>query len=113
MGFDGVRLAVQDVYAATVSPPSRHARGEMFVGVGAAALVLVFVFVLLAVRVRVANVPKMFDEGGALLVVGQLLERIPLRVGDDVGNFVVQPFLVRALGLARQFLFLGQRTRQR
>src|SRR5208282_2726982 len=106
------RLAVNDVNAAAIRLPARHAGGKMFVGVGDALVMLFLVFVLFGIGSRVTALPEGLDEVVALLVIRKLLEGRALFVRDDPDHVLFQPLLV---GLAQldlegslvlRFLFL-------
>ena len=94
MRFDRVRLAEGDVDVPAVGLPARLAGGKVLVGIGDAAVVLFAEFVFRRVGIGIAAQPELLDEGFALLVVAQVLERLPLLVGDDVGDVLVEPRLV-------------------
>jgi hypothetical protein len=59
--------------------------------------------VLRRIGIGVAPLPEVLDERLAFLVVAQAHERFAFIVGDDVGNFLVQPGLVGPLQLLPQF----------
>src|SRR5437868_13892547 len=95
MRIDFIRLAENDVDAATIGLPTRDARGEMLVGVGNTLVVFFLKFVLFGVRRGIAALPKRFNKIVAFFVIGQLLESRPFFIGDDVSNVLVQPLFVR------------------
>src|SRR5579864_1256247 len=97
MRFHFIGLAVHDVDAAAVGLPAGDACGEVLVGVGDALVVLFFVFVLFGVRRRIAALPEGLNKVVALFVVGELLKRSTLFVGDDVDHVLVEPLFVRPL----------------
>jgi hypothetical protein len=66
--------------------PSRLAGCKVLVGVSNAPVVLFAELVLRRIRIRVAPQPEILDEGVALLIVAQVLERLRLFVRDDVGT---------------------------
>src|SRR5579872_1695861 len=67
----------------------------MLVGVGDATIILFPEFVLRTAGMGIAAFPKIRNKRIALLVRGELLERLPLSIRDDVGNFLDQPFNIR------------------
>ena len=115
MRLDFVGRAEGDVDAAAVGLPAGNARGEALVGVGDAAVVLFLELVLGGVRRGVAAQPELLDELLALFVRLQALEGVPLLVGDDVGDVLVQPLAVGRLELLAELvlppapLLLGHR----
>src|SRR5690348_13274232 len=100
MALERVRLAVHDVDAAAICPPSRDTRGEMLVGISDAAVVLLLNRIIDRVWVRTAPLPKLLDEVFTLLVCLQLQKSSALRIGNDVDDVFVEPLFVRG----RQFL---------
>src|SRR5262249_25368995 len=119
MRINLVRRTKLDVDHSAIGSPSRLARCEVLVGIRDAAIVLFFVFVLYRVRSRVAAKPELLNELVALLVVGELLERLALFVGDNPPHVLVLPLLVRSaqLRLHRLLLFfsllVAERTLER
>src|ERR1700685_3880856 len=106
MGIDFVGRPVGDVHPAAIRFPSGDARGETVVGIGDAAVMLFAIFVFFGVRSGIAAQPELLDELLAFVVGGQALENLPLLIGDDVGNFLVQPALVRSLQFFLELRFL-------
>ena len=94
VGLDLIRRAPHDVNPAAIRSPPGNARGEPLIGVGDAAVVLFLEFVFDGVRGGIAPLPECLDELLALFVGLQLQERRALFVGNDVGDFLFQPFLV-------------------
>ena len=94
MRINLIRLAIDDVDAAAIGSPAGNARREVLVGVSDALVVLFLVFVLFGVRRGIAALPEGFNEVVALLVVGELLERRALFVGDDPDDVLFQPLLI-------------------
>ena len=92
-----VWLAKSNIDVAAVGPPPRFARREVLVGIGNSTVVLFPVLVFGGIRVGVAAQPEGLDEGVALLIVAQTHEGSALFVGDDIGNFLVQPGFVGSL----------------
>src|SRR5271157_343804 len=97
VGINFVRRTVHDVNPATIRLPSRNAGSKTLVGISNAAVIFLFELVFGAAGVGVAAVPEIFDKRLALVVRGEFLKSGSLFVGDDVGDFLAQPFLVRRL----------------
>src|SRR3954462_879988 len=97
MTFDFIRLAVDDVDAAAVGLPAGNAGGVVLVRVGDAFVVFLAIFIFIGVRIRIAPAPEFFDEPFAFFVGFEFLERLPLFIGDDVGDVLVEPVLVGLL----------------
>ena len=106
MRVDAVRLSVSDIDVPAVGLPAGLAGGEMLVRIGYAAIVLLAEFVLRRIRIRIAAQPEVLNEGFALFIVGQALERLHLLIGDDPAHVLVQPLLVGAFQLLLQFFLL-------
>ena len=83
--------------------PSRLARRKVVVGVLNAPIVLFAELVLGGIRIGVAPLPEVLNKRFALLIVAQAQKSFALIVADDVGNFLVQPGLIRTLQLLPQF----------
>ena len=66
----------------------------MLVGIGDALVILLAIFVFVSIRIGIAPAPEFLDEAFALVVGSEFLESLPLFVGDDVGDVLVQPVLV-------------------
>jgi hypothetical protein len=94
MGLNLVRRTELDIHLAAVALPPWDARGEVFVGIFDAAVMLFLEFVFFGIGSGIAALPEGFDELVTLLVVGELFERLPLFVRDDVNDVLVEPFLV-------------------
>src|SRR5262249_33583441 len=72
-----------------------------------APIVLFFVLVLDRVGSGIAAQPELLDKLVALFVVGKLLERGALFVGDDPPDVLVKPTLELGTKLLLQGLFTG------
>ena len=95
MGFDLIGRAPHDVHPPAIRPPPGNARGEALIGVGDPAVVLFLEFVFDGVRRGIAPLPERLDELLALFIGLQLQERRALFIGNDVRDFLFQPFLIR------------------
>ena len=93
VGVYFISRPVHDVDSPAIRLPARNPGGEMLVGVSDAAVVLLFEFIFLAAGIRIAPIPKILNKRLFLFVSRELLERIPLFFGDDVGDFLVNPLL--------------------
>src|SRR2546426_12279523 len=71
----------------------------MLVRVSNPSVVLFLKLVFGAAGVGIAPLPELLDELFALFVRTQLLERTPLLVSDDIGDFLLEPLLIGALHL--------------
>ena len=85
VGIDRVGRAEGDIDVAAVRLPTRLAGGKMLVGIGDAPVMLFAELVVRRIGIGIAAQPELLDEGVPLLVVAQVLEGLPLFVGDDVG----------------------------
>src|SRR6185312_90987 len=119
VGVDFRGLAVLDVYAPAVRPPSGNARCIVIVGIGDTAVVFVFEFVLGRIRGGIAALPEGLNKMVALFVVRELHEGLFFLVSNNVGHVFVHPLLkyiadfrFKSL-LVFFFLFCGQRTDER
>ena len=94
-----VRRSVSDIDVSTVRQPSRLARCKVLVRIRDTRVILVLVLVVVRIRIRVPAQPELLDERIPLFIVGQVLERLGLLVGNDPPDVLIQPLLVLALQL--------------
>src|SRR5437660_12895579 len=94
MRFRLVGFAPHDIDAAAIGLPSGNTGSEMLVGVGDALVIFLAILVFVGVGIGIAPPPKLFDKALALVVSLELLEGLPLFIGDDVSDVLFQPILV-------------------
>src|SRR5437870_2136189 len=94
MGFRFVGFAIHNPNAATVGLPPGNTGSEMLVGVSDAFVIFLAILVFVGVRIGIAPPPKLLDKTLALIVGLELLEGLPLFIGDDVSDVLFQPILV-------------------
>src|SRR5229473_2101514 len=102
MRFDFVRRPQDNVDAAPVGSPARHAGAKVLVRKRNPAVVFFLHWILVLVGRRVATRPELLDELLPLRIGIETLKCLPLAIGDDIGYVLVQPLLIRRLA--------GQRT---
>ena len=83
----------------SVRLPAGLAGCIVVVGVLDAPIVFFAKLIIGRVGVRIPAQPELLDECFALLIIAEVLECFALFIGDDVGNFVLQPGLVGAFQL--------------
>jgi len=66
----------------------------MLVGVSDALVIFLAILVFVGVGIGIAPPPKLLDKALALIVGLELLEGLPLFIGDDVSDILFQPILV-------------------
>src|SRR5437588_11305312 len=94
MRFRLVGFAPHDIDAAAIGLPSGNAGSEMLVGVSDALLIFLAILVFVGVGIGIAPPPKLLDKALALIVGLELLEGLPLFIGDYVSDVLFQPILV-------------------
>src|SRR3989441_12428869 len=94
MGFGLVGFAPHDIDAAAIGFPSGNAGSKMLVGVSDALVIFLAILVFVGVGIGIAPPPKLLDKALALIVGLELLEGLPLFIGDDVSDVLFQPILV-------------------
>src|SRR5438270_157558 len=94
MGFSLVGFAIHNPNAATVGLPPGNTGSEMLVGVSDALVIFLAILVFVGVGIGIAPPPKLLDKALALIVGLELLEGLPLFIGDDVSDILFQPILV-------------------
>ena len=71
----------------------------MLVGVGDALVIFLAILVFVGVGIGIAPPPKLLDKALALIVGLELLEGLPLFIGDDVSDVLFQPVFVSLIQL--------------
>ena len=71
----------------------------MLVGVSDALVIFLAILVFVGVGIGIAAAPKLLDKALALIVGLELLEGLPLLIGDDVSDVLFQPILVSLIQL--------------
>src|SRR2546422_566934 len=99
MGFGLVGFAPHDIDAAAIGFPSRNAGSEMLVGIGDALVIFLAILVFVGVGIGVPSPPKLLDKALALIVGLELLEGLPLFIGDDVSDVLFEPVFVSLIQL--------------
>jgi hypothetical protein len=97
VGFDLIWRAEHDVNVPAIALPAGNAGRIALIRVRDTAVVFFLVFVLGGIRRRIATQPELFDKLLALVVGSEPVPCLPLLIGEDVGDILVQPLLVRRL----------------
>ena len=83
----------------------------MLIRVGDALVVFLFEFVFVSIRIRIAPAPEFANKLFPLIIGREFLKSLPLFIGNDVSDVLIQPVFVSLLEFRLYIAWLFGRVR--